>query len=130
MKPTDRSVSEALSGLKPQVQSAPFSLEMVSTLLVDVVPLPLELELEPEPALQPAASKPAATMAPYLVRRLMPFRPYCRVVLTVRGAGGCALTGDWRRASACASSSLRAYVASMSIRTPVRIAMSCSFCEV
>ena len=109
MKPTDRSVSEALSGLKPQVQSAPFSLEMVSTLLVDVVPVPPELELEPEPALQPAASKPATTMAPYLVRRLMPFRPYCRVVLTVRGAGGCALSRlDWRRASACASSSFRA----------------------
>jgi len=51
---------------------------MVSTLLVEVLPLvepvlELELELEPEPALQPAASKPAATMTPYLVRRLMPF---------------------------------------------------------
>ena len=75
MKPTDRRVSEALSGLKPQVHSAPFSLEMVSTLLVVVLPLvpEPELELEPEPAVQPAASMPAATMTPYLVRRLMPF---------------------------------------------------------
>jgi len=49
---------------------------MVSTLLVDVLP-PLEpelgLELELEPAVQPAASMPAATMTPYLVRRLMPW---------------------------------------------------------
>jgi hypothetical protein len=75
MKPTDRRVSEALSGLKPQVQSAPFSLEMVSVLLVAALPLALApgLELEPAPALQPAASMPAATMTPYLVRRLMPF---------------------------------------------------------
>src|ERR1039457_3282540 len=73
MKPTDSSVSEALSGLKPQVQSAPFSLEIVSVLLVDVVPpLAPEPELELEPAVQPAASIPAATMTPYLVRRLMP----------------------------------------------------------
>ena len=75
MNPTARRLSEGLSGLKPQVQSAPFSLEMVSTLLVDVLALLLEpgLELEPEPAVQPAASMPAATMTPYLVRRLMPF---------------------------------------------------------
>jgi len=48
---------------------------MVSTLFVAALPLVLEpgLELEPEPALQPAASMPAATMTPYLVRRLMPF---------------------------------------------------------
>jgi hypothetical protein len=47
---------------------------MVSTLLVAVLPqLPEpELELELEPALQPAASMPAAMMTPYLVRRLMP----------------------------------------------------------
>jgi hypothetical protein len=64
-----------LSGLKPQVHSAPFSLEMVSVLLVDVLALLVEpgLELEPEPALQPAAITPAATMTPYLMRRLMPF---------------------------------------------------------
>jgi hypothetical protein len=75
MKPTDRRVSEALSGLKPQVHRAPFSLEMVSTLFVVVLPLvpEPELELVPEPALQPAASMPAATMTPYLMRRLMPF---------------------------------------------------------
>jgi hypothetical protein len=54
---------------------------MVSTLLVDVVPPP-EPELELEPALQPAASMPAAMMTPYLVRRLMPCGPYCRVVVT------------------------------------------------
>src|ERR1700722_14500174 len=107
MKPTDRSVSEALSGLKPQVQSAPFSLEMVSTLLVDVLP-PLEpepepeLELELEPALQPAASMPAAMMTPYLVRRLMPWSllPFGRDLVRkvgVRGADACAWSG--RRAS-------------------------------
>ena len=81
-----------MSGLKPQVQSAPFSLDMVSTLLVDVLALLLEpgLELEPAPALQPAASMPAATMTPYLVRRLMPFVLYCCLVLTGRGAGSCA----------------------------------------
>jgi hypothetical protein len=60
---------------------------MVSVLLVDVLPLvePV-LELELEPALQPAAaaSRPAARgIIPYLVRRLMPLRPYCRFV---RGA--------------------------------------------
>jgi hypothetical protein len=67
---------------------------MVSTLLVVVLPplAELELELEPAPALQPAASKPAAAaMTPYLVRRLMPFRPYCRLILTMRGAGVCAI---------------------------------------
>jgi hypothetical protein len=77
MKPTDRRLSEALSGLNPHVHSAPFSLEMVSVLFVEVLPL-VEPELEPDPALQPAASTPAARMAPYLVRRLMPLRPYCR----------------------------------------------------
>jgi hypothetical protein len=79
MKPTDRRVSEALSGLNPHVHSAPFSLEMVSVLLVDVLP-PVEPVLELEPALQPAASRPAARgIIPYLVRRLMPLRPNCRV---------------------------------------------------
>jgi len=53
---------------------------MVSTLFVDVLPLlEPELVLELEPALQPAASRPAVRMTPYLVRRLMPLRPYCRV---------------------------------------------------
>src|SRR3984957_9885643 len=91
MKPTDRSVSEALSGLKPQVQSAPFSLEMVSTLLVAVLPPPEpELELELEPALQPAASRPAAMMTPYRVRRLMPWSllPFGRDLVR---KGGCAV---------------------------------------
>src|SRR3974390_1578049 len=84
MKPTARRRSEALSGLNPHVHSAPFSLEMVSVLLlvVDAWPLVEELGLELEPGLQPAtpaASTPAARMTPYLVRRLMPLRPYCRV---------------------------------------------------
>jgi len=51
-------------------------------LLVDVwALLELEPELELEPALQPAAaaSRPAARMTPYLLRRLMPLRPNCRV---------------------------------------------------
>jgi hypothetical protein len=69
--------------LKPQVQSVPFALEMLSVLLVvDAWPLVEGLGLELEPALQPAtpaASTPAARMTPYLVRRLMPLRPYCRV---------------------------------------------------
>ena len=92
MKPTDSRVSEVLSGLKPQVQSAPFSLEMVSVLVVAVLPLALApgLELEPAPALQPAASRPAATMTPYLVRRLMPFVLTAVLILTGRGAGSCA----------------------------------------
>jgi hypothetical protein len=60
-----------LSGLKPQVHSAPFSLEMVSVLLVEVLPLPA-FELDPAPALHPAASRPAPMMTPYFVRRLMP----------------------------------------------------------
>src|SRR5580693_6357267 len=72
MKPTARRVSDVLSGLKPQVQSAPFSFEMVSVLFVDVWALP-EPELELAPALQPTASRPAAMMTPYVVRRLMPF---------------------------------------------------------
>src|SRR5580700_9093274 len=72
MKPTDSRVSDVLSGLKPQVQSAPFSFEMVSVLFVDVWALP-EPELELAPALQPTASRPAAMMTPYVVRRLMPF---------------------------------------------------------
>src|SRR5580658_4069704 len=72
MKPTDSRVSDVLSGLKPQVQSAPFSFEMVSVLFVDVLAL-LEPELELAPALQPTASRPAAMMTPYVVRRLMPF---------------------------------------------------------
>jgi hypothetical protein len=39
-----------------------------------LVPLPEPLlELDCEPAVQPAAIMPAATMTPYLVRRLMPF---------------------------------------------------------
>src|SRR5580704_13868174 len=81
MKPTDRRLSEGLSGLNPHVHSAPFSLEMVSVLFVDVLELvepELELELELEPALQPAtpaASTPAARMTPYVARRLMPLRP-------------------------------------------------------
>src|SRR6266566_3388063 len=95
MKPTDRSVSEVLSGLKPHVQSAPFSFEMVSVLLVAALPLPLlpGLELELAPAVQPAASIPAATMTPYLVRRLMPFvltAVWTLKFLTGRGAVGCA----------------------------------------
>ena len=61
--------------MNPQVQSAPFSLEMVSVLLVDVLPLAvLEGELELEPALQAATpSTPATMMTPYLMRRLMVF---------------------------------------------------------
>src|SRR5580658_9290132 len=74
MKPTDSRVSDVLSGLKPQVQSAPFSFEMVSVLFFDVLALAEpEPELELAPALQPTASRPAATMTPYVVRRLMPF---------------------------------------------------------
>src|SRR5262245_60385568 len=103
---------------------------MVSVLLVAallLVPLPLLLpepllELEPEPAVQPAAVKPAATMAPYLVRRLMPF------VLTADGPAG-PLGPDrarsrWLRTEPaaaararpgpCTRSSLRAYLASVS----------------
>src|SRR5215831_3177003 len=89
MKPNDNRVSEALSGLKPQVQSAPFSLEMVSVLFFDVEPEPEpEPELEPAPALQPAASNPAAATRPaYLMRRLMPFVLTAVVVLTTRGLG-------------------------------------------
>jgi hypothetical protein len=46
------------------------------------LPLPLpEPELvDWEPAVHPAAITPAATMTPYLMRRLMPFRPYCRLI--------------------------------------------------
>src|ERR1700689_2022961 len=104
MKPTDRSVSEALSGLKPQVQSAPFSLEMVSTLLVDVLP-PLEpepeLELELAPALQPAASAPGAMMTPYLVRPLMAWSllPFGRDLVRKGGARCRCLRWSGRRAS-------------------------------
>src|SRR5271169_3887455 len=72
MNPTDRRLSDGLSGLNPHVHSAPFSLEMVSVLVVDVLPL-VEPVLELEPALQPTASRPAAMMTPYMVRRLMPF---------------------------------------------------------
>src|ERR1700689_1290847 len=66
---------------------------MVSTLLVEVLP-PLEpepeLELELEPALQPAASMPAAMMTPYRVRRLMPWSllPFGRDLVR---KGGCAV---------------------------------------
>src|SRR5947209_13099105 len=82
---------------------------MVSVLLpAALLPLPEpEPELDWEPAVHPAAIMPAATMTPYLVRRLMPFRPYCRVVLTGRGAagaarrdGGCPARGG-RRAVRC-----------------------------
>ena len=75
MKPYDSIVKEGLSGLKPQLQSWPLSLEMVSELLLAaLLPLPEPLvELDCEPAVQPAAIMPAATMTPYLVRRLMPF---------------------------------------------------------
>jgi len=60
---------------------------MVSTLLVDVLPLlEPELELEPEPALQPTASRPAPMITPYLVRRLIPFVLTAVFVLTVRRA--------------------------------------------
>jgi hypothetical protein len=58
---------------------------MVSELFADVLALvepELALVLELEPAVQPAtpaASTPAVRMTPYLVRRLMPLRPYCRV---------------------------------------------------
>jgi hypothetical protein len=52
------------------------------------LPEPPLLELDWEPAVHPAAIMPAATMTPYLVRRLMPFRPYCRSVLTGRAAAG------------------------------------------
>jgi len=71
--------------LNPHVHSAPFSLEMVSELFVEALALlepVLEVVLELEPAVQPAtpaASTPAVRMTPYLVRRLMPLRPYCRV---------------------------------------------------
>jgi hypothetical protein len=85
MNPTESPVSEGLSGLKPQLQSWPLSLEMVSELAVVLPPpLPLpepELEVDWEPAVHPAAIAPAATMTPYLMRRLMPFRPYCRLAL-------------------------------------------------
>jgi hypothetical protein len=76
MNPTDSPVSDGLSGLKPQLQSWPLSLEIVSVLLpAALLPLPEPplLELDCEPAVQPAAIMPAATMTPYLVRRLMPF---------------------------------------------------------
>jgi hypothetical protein len=50
---------------------------MVSVLLpAALLPLPLpepELVVVLEPAVQPAAIRPAATITPYLVRRLMPF---------------------------------------------------------
>ena len=63
--------------MKPQLQSWPASLEMVSVLLAAaLVALPLpepELVVVLEPAVQPAAIRPAATITPYLVRRLMPF---------------------------------------------------------
>src|SRR4029077_1817396 len=64
-----------------------------------LLPEPL-LELDCEPAVQPAAIMPAATMTPYLVRRLMPFvltavwssRPCARwpggEPEAARGAGG------------------------------------------
>src|SRR5437899_937788 len=77
MKPTDSCAKEGLSGLNPQLQSWPLSLEMVSELLpAALLPEPEpepEPELDCEPAVQPAAIRPAATMTPYLVRRLMPF---------------------------------------------------------
>src|ERR1700742_4905477 len=63
---------------------------MVSVLFfaVELEPVPEpELELEPAPAVQPAVSRPAAAaITAYLLRRLMPFGPYCRVVLTIRAA--------------------------------------------
>ncbi len=75
-------MSEELNGLNPQVQVAPFSLEMVSTLLVDALPvdLPEPLVLDPEPAVQPAASRPAPMMTPNLERRLMPLFLTVRIV--------------------------------------------------
>src|SRR6478672_157383 len=92
MKPYDSNVKVGLSGLNPQLQSWPASLEIVSELVLAALlalPEPL-LELDCEPAVQPAA-----TMAPYLVRRLMPSvltadGPAVLWVLTGRGAGGCA----------------------------------------
>src|SRR5579859_2435278 len=66
---------------------------MVSTLMVAaLLPLPEPPPvLDCDPAVHPAAIVPAATMTPYLKRRLMPFRPNCRVVHDGRGAaGGCA----------------------------------------
>ena len=63
--------------MKPQLQSWPASLEMVSVLLAAALLLVLvpepEVVLVLEPAVQPAAIRPAATITPYLVRRLMPF---------------------------------------------------------
>ena len=45
MKPTDSIVKEGLSGLKPQLQSWPLSLEMVSELLLAaLLPLPEPLD--------------------------------------------------------------------------------------
>jgi hypothetical protein len=74
-----------------------FALWVGVLLAVALLPLPepLLLELDCEPAVQPAAIMPAATMTPYLVRRLMPFvltadGPAVLWVLTGRGAGGCA----------------------------------------
>ena len=65
-----------MSGLNPQLQSWPLSLEMVSVLLpaalAVLVPEP-EVVLVLEPAVQPAAIRPAATITPYQVRCLMPF---------------------------------------------------------
>ena len=116
-KPTDSSVSEALSGLNPQVQSAPFSLEMVSVLLVAALPVLLlpGLELVLEPAVQPAASIPAATMTPYLVRRLMPFVLTAVWTLIPDQARSRRLPyARFRRlAGACARDSLRACLTSV-----------------
>src|SRR5690348_4958246 len=105
MNPTDSCASDGLSGLKPQLQSWPLSLEMVSVLLPVALPPPLPLPLpEPElvdwePAVHPAAITPAATMTPYLMRRLMPFRPYCRLIPDrARSPRGCA---PRRRLSPC-----------------------------
>src|SRR5208282_5977581 len=129
-----------LSGLKPQVQSAPFSLEMVSVLLDDVLALLGGAGTGTRACTGATADRehagrdddPVSGEASHAVR------PYCRLVLTGRGAGGCALTRRLRvepvpahHASAGASSQcLRAeqpprYVTS--IRTPVRVAKSCDF---
>jgi hypothetical protein len=55
--------------LNPQVHSWPFSLEMVTVLAADVLPPPLLLV--PELELQAAASRPAATRTPVVLKRLI-----------------------------------------------------------
>src|ERR1700733_11523257 len=77
-----------LRGLKQEAFGTRFSFEMVSVLVVDVLAL-LEPELELAPALQPTASRPAAMMTPYVVRRLMPFVLTAVLVRGARPARAC-----------------------------------------